>query len=94
MFFGAFTKYKSLALLLILPAAVCIMREPPYKNDCVIFNNVNRPVNSPYKANVFNKFLISLTNFSVIVYVVVDISMNSNTIICGKVLLERIFVSY
>ena len=61
------------------------MREPPYKNDCVIFNNVNRPVNSPYKANVFNKFLISLTNFSVIVYVVVDISMNSNTIICGKV---------
>ena len=29
VFFGAFTKYKSLALLLILPAAVCIMREPP-----------------------------------------------------------------
>ena len=25
VFFGAFTKYKSLALLLILPAAVCIM---------------------------------------------------------------------
>ena len=61
------------------------MREPPYKNDCVIFNSVNRPVNSTYKANVFNKFLISLTNFSVNVYVAVDISMNSNTIICDKV---------
>ena len=85
VFFGAFTKYKSLALLLILPAAVCIMREPPYKNDCVIFNSVNRPVNSTYKANVFNKFLIFLTNFSVNVYVAIDISMNSNTIVCGKV---------
>ena len=83
--FGAFTKYKSQALLLILPTAVCIMQEPPYKNDCVIFNTVNRPVNSTYKANVFNKFLISLTNFSLNVYVAVDISMNSNTIICGKV---------
>ena len=83
--FGAFTKYNSLALLLILPAAVCIMREPPYKNDCVIFNSVNRPVNSTYKANVFNKFLIFLTNFSVNVYVAIDISMNSNTIVCGKV---------
>ena len=70
------------------------MREPPYKNDCVIFNSVNRPVNSTYKANVFNKFLISLTNFAVNVYVVVDISMNSNTIIWKKSLLERIFVSY
>ena len=85
VFFGAFTKYKSQALLLILPAAACIMREPPYKNDCVIFNSVNRPVNSTYKANVFNKFLISLTNFSVNVYVAIDISINSNTIICGKV---------
>ena len=85
LFFGAFTKYKSLALLLILPAAVCIMREPPYKNDCLIFNSVHRSVNSTYKANVFNKFLISLTNFSVNVYVVIDISINSNTIICGKV---------
>ena len=61
------------------------MREPPYKNDCVIFNSVNRPVNSTYKANVFNKFLISLTNFSVNVYVAIDISINSNTIICRKV---------
>ena len=61
------------------------MREPPYKNECVIFNSVNRPVNSTYKYNVYNKFLISLTNFSVNVYVAVDISMNSNTIICGKV---------
>ena len=86
VFFGAFTKYKSLALLLILPAAVCIMREPPYKNDCVIFNSVNRPVNSTYKANVFNKFLIFLTNFSVIVYVAINnILMNSDTIVCGKV---------
>ena len=85
VFFGAFTKYKSLALLLILPAAVCIMREPPYKNDCVIFNSVNRPVNSTYKANVFNKFLIFLTNFFVNVYVAIDISPNSNTIVRGKV---------
>ena len=61
------------------------MREPPYKNKCVMFNNVNRPVNSPYNANVFNKFLISLTNFSVTVYVAIDISKNSNTIICGKI---------
>ena len=61
------------------------MRKPPYKNNCLIFNSVNRPVNSTYKANVFNKFLISLTNFSVNVYVAVDISINSNTIICGKV---------
>ena len=61
------------------------MREPPYKNNCVVFNSVNRPVNSTYKADVFNKFLISLTNFSVNVYVAIDISMNSNIIICGKV---------
>ena len=61
------------------------MREPPYKNECVIFNSVNRPVNSTYKYNVYNKFLISLTNFSVNVYVAVDISMSSNTIICLKV---------
>ena len=45
VFFGAFTKYKYLAFLLILPAAVCITREPLYKNDCVIFNSVNRLVN-------------------------------------------------
>ena len=83
--FGAFTKYNSLALLLILPAAVCTMQEPPYKNDCVIFNSVNSPVNSTYKANVFNKFLIFLTNFSVNVYVAVNISLNSNTIVCGIV---------
>ena len=56
VFVGTFAKYKSLAFLLILPGAVCIMREPPYKNDCVIFNSVNRPVNSTYKVNVFNKF--------------------------------------
>ena len=85
VFFGAFTKYKSLALLLILSAAVCIMREPPYKNDCVIFNSVNRPLNSTYKANVFNKFLTFLTNFSVNVYVAINILMNSDTIACGKV---------
>ena len=85
VFFGAFTKYKSVALLLILPPAVWIMWEPPYKNNCVVFNSVNRPVNSTYKADVFNKFLISLTNFSVNVYVAIDISMNSNIIICGKV---------
>ena len=77
VFFGAFTKCKSLGLLLILPAAVSIMWEPPYRKDCVIFNSVNRPVKSAYKANVFNKFLIFLTNFSVNVYVTIDISMNS-----------------
>ena len=32
----------------------------------------------------FNKFLIFLTNFSVNVYVAIDISINSNTIVCGK----------
>ena len=84
-FFGAFTKYKSLAFLLILPAAVCTMGQPPYKNDCVIFNTVNRPVNSTFKANVFNKFLTFLTNFSVNTNVAVDISMNNNTIVCGKI---------
>ena len=61
------------------------MREPPYKNDCVLFNSVNRPVNSTYKANVLNKVLIFLTNFSVNVYVAIDILMNSNTIACGQV---------
>ena len=61
------------------------MRQPPYESDCVIFNSVNRPVNSTYKANVFNKFLTFLTNFSVKVNVAVDISMNSNTIVCAKV---------
>ena len=85
VFFGGFTKDKPLALLLILPGAVCIMREPPHKNDCVIFNSVNRPVNSTYKANVFKFFLIFLTNFTVNVYVAIDISMNSNTTVCGKV---------
>ena len=61
------------------------MRQSLYKNDCVIFNSVNRPVNSTYKANVFNKFLTFLTNFSVNVNVAVDISMNSSTIVCGKI---------
>ena len=70
--FGAFTKFKSQVLLLLLPAAVCIMQEPPYKNNQVIFNSVNRPVNSTYKANIFNKLLISLTNFSVNVYVAIN----------------------
>ena len=46
---------------------------------------VNRPVNSTYKANIFNKFLTFLTNFSVNVNVAVDIAMNSNTIVCGKI---------
>ena len=85
VFFGVFTKYKSLALLLALPAAVCIMRESQYKNDCVVFNSVNRPVNSTYKVNVLNKSLIFLTNFPVNVYAAIDISMISNTIVCGKV---------
>ena len=83
-FFGAFTKYRSLAFLLILRAIVCIMGKTPYKNDCVIFNSVNRPVNSTYKANVLNKFLTFLTNFSVNVNVTVDVSRNSKTIVCGK----------
>ena len=55
------------------------MREPPYKNDYVIFNSVNRPINSTYEANVFDKFLIFLTNFSINVYDAIHISMNSNT---------------
>ena len=71
--------------MLILPAGVCIIRQPLYKNECVVFNSVNRPVNGTYKANVFNKFLTFSTNFSVNVNVAVDISMNSNTIVCGKI---------
>ena len=85
VFFSAFIKNKYLAFLLILPATVCIMRQPRYKNDCLIFNSVNRPINSTNKANVFNKFLTSLANFSVNVNVAVDISMNSNTIVCGEI---------
>ena len=62
VFFGTFTKYKSLEFLLILPAAVCIMQHPPYQNDCAIFNSVNRPVNSTYKTNVLTKFLAFLAS--------------------------------
>ena len=51
----------------------------------MIFNSVNRLINSTYKANVLNKFLIFLINFSVNVYVAIDISTNSSTIVCGKV---------
>ena len=51
----------------------------------MIFNSLNRPVNSTYKANVFKKFLIFSTNFSVNVYLAIDISMNTNTTVCGKV---------
>ena len=81
MFFSVFSKY--LAFLLILPAAICIMGQPLHKNNCVIFNSVNRPVNSTYKAYVFNKFLTFLTNCSVYVNVAVDIPMNRNTIVSG-----------
>lgn len=63
------------------------MQHSAYQNDkTVIFNRVNRPVNSTYKTNVFNKFFTLLTNFSVNVNIAVDISMNSNTIVCGKFL--------
>ena len=85
VFFGAFAKYKSLSFLLILPATVYIMRQPPFKNYFVIFHSVNRAVNSTYKANVFKKVLTFLTNFPVNVNVAVDISMNSHTIVCGKI---------
>ena len=51
----------------------------------MIFNSVNRPVNSTYNTNVFNKFFTLLTNFSVNVNIALDISMNRNTIVCGKV---------
>ena len=77
---------KSQVFLQILPAVVCIKRQPPCKNDCVIFKSVNRPVNSTYKANVFNKILTFLTIFSVNVNIAVDTSMNSNTIVCGIIL--------
>ena len=83
--FRVFTKYKYLAFLLFLAAVVCIMRQPLYKNDCVIFNSVNKPANSTYKANVFNKFLNFLTYFSGNVNFAVDISMNSSTIVCRKI---------
>ena len=52
----------------------------------MIFKSVNRPVNSTYKTNVFNTFFTLLTNFSGNVNIAVDISMNSNTIVCGKFL--------
>ena len=61
------------------------MPQPLYKNDCVIFNSANRPLNITYKANVFNKFFTFLTNFSVNVNAAVNISMNSSTIVCGKI---------
>ena len=38
-----------------------------------------------YKASIFNKFLTFLTNFHVNVNVAVDISVNSNTVVCGKI---------
>ena len=62
------------------------MQKLPCKNYSLIFDSVNRPVNSTYKANVFNNFLTFLTNFSVIVNAAVDISINSNVIVCGKIL--------
>ena len=87
LFFGAFTNCKSLAFFVILPAAVYILQHPPHQNDWLIFNSVNRPVNSTYTANVFNKFLTNfLTNFFVNV---IDISMNSNTIVCGKIVFGK-----
>ena len=55
----------------------------------MIFNSVNRPVNSTYKTNVFNTFFTLLTNFSGNVNIAVDISMNSNTIVCGKFLSRK-----
>ena len=58
----------------------------------MIFNSVNRPVNSTYNTNVFNKFFTLLTNFSVNVNIALDISMNSNTIVCGKVPSRKDFV--
>ena len=61
----------------------------------VIFNSVNRPINSThktvlrpinstYKTNVFNNFFTFLTNFSINFNIAVDTSMNSNTLVCGK----------
>ena len=60
------------------------MQQLPYQNYCLIFDTVSRPVNSTYKTNLFNKFLTFLTNFSVNVNVAVDMSTNSNTIVCLK----------
>ena len=82
--FCAFTKYKSLAFLLTLPAAVYIMQYPSYQDNRVHFNSVNRPVNSNYKVNVFNRSLTFFNCFSGNVNVTVHISINSNTIVCGK----------
>ena len=82
--FCAFTKYKSLAFLLTLLAAVYIMQYPSYQDNRVRFNGVNRPVNSNYKVNVFNRSLTFLNCFSGNVNVAVHISINRNTIVCGK----------
>ena len=69
------------------------MQQPPYKNDCGIFDSVNRTVNSTHKGSAFNKFLTFSTNFSVNVNVAVDISTNSNTIVWKNLFWKR-FVSY
>ena len=45
----------------------------------MVFNSANRPENSTYKPNVFNRFLTFLTNFSVNVNIAVDVSVNSST---------------
>ena len=39
------------------------MQHPQYQNDCVIFNSVNRPVNSTNKTNVLTKFLAFLASY-------------------------------
>lgn len=59
---------------------------------CVIFNSVNRYVNSTYKTNGLNRFLIFLTDFSVNVNFVDDMSMNMNTLACGKILLAKVCI--
>ena len=70
--------------MLVSAAANFILQYPSYQNDCVVFNGVNGPMNSTYKANVSHKLLNFLTNF--FVNVVVNTSMNSNTIVCEKIL--------
>lgn len=52
------------------------------KRSKFIFSS-SKVVNSTYKPKVFNKFLNFLTNLSI--SVAADISMNSNTIVCGKI---------
>ena len=45
---------RSLAFLLILPAAICFIQHSLHESDCMTFNKVSRPINKIYEASVLN----------------------------------------